>query len=315
MKNMVNGACERIDEEALLNFCKKYTYLFCYGTGLYAELAEEYLSDKGVFITAFCVSDAENTDKIFKSRKVYTVSNIPFEKEQCGFILSLDRKYYETVKNNLAGASFMDFFEVDEPFYDGCKKANFKKTLQKNIKITKEVKVMLGSGSKSYADWFTTDIRYLDITKSCDWEYLFEEGQIDYLLAEHVWEHLCPEDAMRAAKLCYQNLRKGGCLRVAVPDGNHPDPQYIDWVRPGGIGPGCEDHKIIYTYGTFTKIFEGVGFKVQLVEYFDEKGVFHQNEMLAERGHIDRSKEHDQQNSNGILNYTSIILDAIKIVD
>ena len=54
----------------------------------------------------------------------------------------------------------------------------------------------------------------------------FNEGSIDAILAEHVWEHLAEEEGLAAAKCCYRYLRPGGYLRVAVPDGFHPDANF-----------------------------------------------------------------------------------------
>jgi len=107
-------------------------------------------------------------------------------------------------------------------------------------------------------------------------------------------------------------LKPGGYLRVAVPDGFHPDPEYVEWVRPGGTGPGSDDHKVLYTYATFRDLFEKIGFDVVLHEYFDESGQFHFTDWAPSDGMIERSKRYDSRNANGRLAYTSIILDAVK---
>ena len=62
-------------------------------------------------------------------------------------------------------------------------------------------------------------------------------------MAEHVWEHLSEADARAANRLCFRYLKPGGVLRLAVPDGLHPDPGYIDEVRPGGTGAGVDDQE------------------------------------------------------------------------
>jgi hypothetical protein len=64
--------------------------------------------------------------------------------------------------------------------------------------------------------------------------------------AEHVWEHLMPEQGATAARICHRFLRPGGYVRVAVPDGLHPDPKYVEWVRPGGSGLGAWDHTVLH---------------------------------------------------------------------
>ena len=171
---------------------------------------------------------------------------------------------------------------------------------------------MLGAAHKRITGWIGTDIHELNVLNHVDWERYFAKNSIDALLAEHVWEHLTVEQGRAAAALCFQFLQPGGYLRVAVPDGLHPDPYYINWVRPGGSGPGAKDHKVLFTYQTFSDMFVDAGFDVILLEHFDEKGEFHCIDWSADDGMIDRSRRFDQRNSAKNLKYTSIILDAVK---
>jgi len=59
-------------------------------------------------------------------------------------------------------------------------------------------------------------------------------------------------------------------------------------------------------------MFEEAGFIVELLEYFDSEGKFHFVDWDVGSGKINRSKRFDERNRNGILRYTSIILDAYK---
>jgi predicted SAM-dependent methyltransferase len=60
-----------------------------------------------------------------------------------------------------------------------------------------------------------------------------------------------------------------------VPDGLHPDPEYIEWARPGGSGSGALDHKVLYDYHSLEDVLQAAGFQVRRLEYFDEEGRFH----------------------------------------
>jgi predicted SAM-dependent methyltransferase len=131
-------------------------------------------------------------------------------------------------------------------------------------------------------------------------------------LAEHVWEHLGSRQAIIANANCFEFLRPGGRLRIAVPDGFHPDPAYIEYVRPGGTGAGADDHKVLYNYKLISEELKNVGFEFRLLEYWDENGQFHFQEWSSEDGHISRSKRYDPRNQDGSLTYTSLIVDAIK---
>jgi len=107
-------------------------------------------------------------------------------------------------------------------------------------------------------------------------------------------------------------LKTGGNLRIAVPDGFNPNKEYIESVKPGGIGVGAIDHKFLYTYRDLPAILEGFGYYINLLEFYDELGKFHLNPWNKENGIITRSAINDQRNKNGSLNYTSLIIDAIK---
>ena len=80
--------------------------------------------------------------------------------------------------------------------------------------------------------------------------------------------------ARRPPLQCFKYLKPGGRLRIAVPDANHPDPAYYEFVRPGGWGTAPDEHKILYTYQTLGDMLRSVGYQVDLLEYCDEKKAF-----------------------------------------
>lgn len=176
----------------------------------------------------------------------------------------------------------------------------------------KTLKVVVGSSDIFEPGWIPSEWHFLNLLNEQEWLTYFKEDSISNILAEHVWEHLTPEDGKVAVRTCYRFLKKGGRLRIAVPDGFHPDPTYIDYVKVGGSGAGADDHKILYTYKIMTDILEQAGYKVQLLEYFDESGIFHHNAWEAKAGYIHRSIKNDKRNADGKPNYTSLIVDAVK---
>jgi predicted SAM-dependent methyltransferase len=183
---------------------------------------------------------------------------------------------------------------------------------RKKLAAFSEKKIVIGAEGRYDLGWLPTDIDFLNLLKPADWDRLFYPSSLDAILAEHVWEHLTQQDGLIAAKTCFRYLKHNGYMRVAVPDGLHPDPGYRDWVRVGGREGGLPDHKVLYTYRAIEEVFENAGFKVVLYEYFDEAGNFHYREWDPQDGKIYRSKRFDKRNTNGTLNYTSIVLDAIK---
>lgn len=181
------------------------------------------------------------------------------------------------------------------------------------VKSARSINIIVGAGDVKFDNWFSTNRSTLDVTSPRDWQYFFEPESIDRILSEHCWEHLSEDEAEKANTNCFTFLKSGGRLRIAVPDGFHIDPDYIEYVRPGGKGLGSEDHKVLYNYKTAKKLLEHAGFKVEFLEYWDENGQFHFREWSSEDGHVRCSRIHDTRNQDGSLTYTSLILDAVKL--
>jgi predicted SAM-dependent methyltransferase len=173
--------------------------------------------------------------------------------------------------------------------------------------------LVIGSSGIYDKGWIPSEEHFLNLLDENSWKRYFDENEINSLLAEHVWEHLTAEQGIIAAKLCYKYMKKGGYLRVAVPDGFHNKQEYIDYVKPGGHGAGADDHKLLYNYKSFSSVFSETGFQINLLEYFDEDGEFHFNDWNIGMGKIHRSIRYDGRNKDGKPNYTSIILDAHKV--
>jgi len=184
-----------------------------------------------------------------------------------------------------------------------------------NIDATTPLKIIIGAGEQSYPGWIATNQEQLDLGERDDWLASFNNRQIDALLCEHVWEHLTESEGRAAAALCYEFLKPGGYLRVAVPDANFPNVDYQQMVKIGGPGPvnhPAADHKIVYDYKLFSDVFQSAGFEVDLLEYCDETGRFHYHQWHPADGPIYRSLLSDHRNKEGNLGFVSLILDAKK---
>ena len=174
-------------------------------------------------------------------------------------------------------------------------------------------RIVVGAGRTEFPGWFATDRATLDLLEREDFTRHWAPGTRTAFLAEHVWEHLSGEQGKAAAANCFEFLRPGGRLRLAVPDGLNPDPAYREYVRPGGTGPGADDHQVLYTAASLRALLESVGFTCTLLEYWDEAGKFHATDWDAAEGKIMRSRRFDPRNQDGKLGYTSLIVDAIKL--
>lgn len=193
--------------------------------------------------------------------------------------------------------------------YIKCKR---RKDRFKRRTMVNPLRLVIGASGFYDTGWIDTDIEYLNLLNPKQWKTYFQRNSIDAILAEHVWEHLTIDEGLAAAKRCFEYLKPGGYLRVAVPDGFCPNDKYINYVKPGGTGVGSDDHKVLFNHLTFADIFMRAGFRIELLEYYDSKGEFHFVDWNPEDGKIGRSRRFDERNKDGVLNYTSITLDAYK---
>ncbi len=181
--------------------------------------------------------------------------------------------------------------------------------IQLVLEQKRPIKVVLGAGPDVYPGWISTTYPWFDATDASSWQRAFSGTPVQSLLAEHVVEHLTGEQFNLVLKNASQFMAQDGHLRIAVPDGLHPDPDYIESVRPNGSGPGCDDHKFLYDFRTMKKTVEEAGMTCELLEWWDEEGEFHKRPWRQADGFIKRSADHDARNSNGELKYTSLIVD------
>ena len=188
-----------------------------------------------------------------------------------------------------------------------------RRVLRKDIRcFSSNLKIIVGSASTKQEGWISTNYPLLDLTNERSFAALFQSDSVDNFLAEHVWEHLTQEEGALACKNCFAFLKQGGNLRIAVPDGFHPDMDYIAQVKPGGYGPGADDHKVLYNYRTLSKLLSNAGFKVTPLEWFDEQGEFRHENWDNAGGFIMRSTRFDPRNRDNPTAYTSLIIDARK---
>ncbi len=182
-----------------------------------------------------------------------------------------------------------------------------------NYLLRNSRKIIIGSSYTYINDWFSSDFPEVDITSIKKCSKFWKQNSKDAFLAEHVWEHLDTPDAALGAKCCYYFLKNNGRLRVAVPDGYHPNQDYINQVKPFGSGLGSEDHKVLYNIESLSKIFMDAGFIVKPLEHWDSEGKFHRTKWSNEWGIIRRSADNDSRNTNNNpLTYTSVIIDCFK---
>lgn len=210
-------------------------------------------------------------------------------------------------------------YDLGKKIYHYYKAVHGTYRLKRAVSSTPSIRIVVGAWGIHDEGWIPTDIEYLNLINRKHWEECFKKCSIEAILAEHVWEHLTPEEAAIALRNCYCYLKPGGYLRIAVPDGFNPDPKYIDAVKVNGSGPGAQDHKVLYNHNSITRLFESEGFDVKVLEYFDREGQFHSCDWDGAHGVIHRSRKFGKKGKvDGITysdektTYTSLIIDAYK---
>lgn len=74
------------------------------------------------------------------------------------------------------------------------------------------MKLNLGCGGNILAGFENRDAD-VDISKPLPWK----DNSVEFILAEHVFEHISPQDALRFLDECRRILKPGGILRLCVP--------------------------------------------------------------------------------------------------
>jgi len=173
------------------------------------------------------------------------------------------------------------------------------------------LKIIIGAGVTHYDGWIATDLPFFNATKTSSWSFFFKKESIHRILAEHVLEHLNEKQVSEVLQLSFKYLTNRGRFRLAVPDAYHPNPDYIEAVKPGGWGEGSVDHKSFWHVNSLSQLAKSLNYKVSPLEYFDENGNFHFNDFQNEDGPITRSRGKGHKR-NIIPDYSSLIVDLIK---
>lgn len=179
-----------------------------------------------------------------------------------------------------------------------------KKSINNYLETHLEKKLHLGCGTNILNDWLNTDygkpnldVVFLDVIKP----YPLPSQSFDFILAEHLIEHIHYSDAKKMLAESYRVLKKGGTLRIGTPSLEKYIQVYqnssndlenavlktmIDhWIRTGfynakNYRPSLGDynpafflndiflnyeHKFIYNYIVLKELLEKTGFtKIKL---------------------------------------------------
>jgi len=125
------------------------------------------------------------------------------------------------------------------------------------------------------SDWYGTEDKYLRVLRTntfihhdLDYGLPFTDNSVDFLYASHILEHFYPDVAAHILKDAYRVLKKGGRIRICVPDLRHAVDVYLSgqteralkWFfkssRPGKF----YHHKYMYDFELLKSKLEMAGF-------------------------------------------------------
>lgn len=129
------------------------------------------------------------------------------------------------------------------------------------------------SGAK---EWFGPETEYISVLNTHPFVHHdlryglpFRDGSVDYIFASHILEHFYREKAGEILRDAYRVLRKGGRLRVCVPDLEYAIKLYLQgqkeqclefFFRNPGFGPFYK-HRYMYDFDMLQTALRAAGFE------------------------------------------------------
>lgn len=159
--------------------------------------------------------------------------------------------------------------------------------IREYLSSNKVAKLQLGAAENAIDGWLNTSLKprspkivFLDVTEP----FPFDQGVFDYILAEHLIEHLAYNDAKFMFTECFRVLKPGGRIRLSTPDlamlaglisrEDKTGERYVKWIAlkfPGDVPVNSATvvvnnlfynwgHRFLYDFQTLRASLEEVGF-------------------------------------------------------
>jgi predicted SAM-dependent methyltransferase len=190
--------------------------------------------------------------------------------------------------------------------------------IRRPVARDEKIKLIVGAAETYQPGWYSTNEQWLDITNRSDWNKVFQGKRlITHVVAEHVFEHLTYDECRQALSNMSAHMMEYARIRIAVPDGYHPDPTYQANVGVGGTGADAVDHKQFLNVDVLSTLLRESGFEPEIIEGYDRKCRLVTTPYSTDDGFIGRSRSNPNSGPTSgwdfIDSNTSLIVDGIKV--
>lgn len=292
----------------------------CIGEKAYEELKDDYN------VIAYGDSDIYKHNLIFKGIPIISLNELLENYMDCEVIISIVN-YFEIaqtlLQNNVRVIGYYD--DIQKKVLP-CKKINWKDIKQKN-------KIHLYAGDiyedfDHYPDDYVICLsleksNYRTIHHDITIPYPIEDNTIDCYQMEDVLEHIEKSKAIGILNEIYRILKKGGYLRLSLPDYHSPLKLYNSFLDkdknvvydPNGGGKYVQGkvcgggHLWFPTYESVRVLLEQSDFSdFKFYRYYDNYGNKYFREIDFKKGYIRRTAENSSDKSDN-----SIVVDCFKL--
>lgn len=106
----------------------------------------------------------------------------------------------------------------------------------------------------------------------------FPDGEFDFIVSEHFFEHLWLPDAIALLRECQRILKPGGVIRTCIPDADlrtYAAPESPGYPSPRVPWAHHQKHRSRWSVFSFGEALRVAGFQSRPVMWCDDQGVFH----------------------------------------